>query len=207
MSLQTLLNVRNTRWLFGAVVTVWWIFIFVGSGGTAMNWSEAIRGTGNLTWILLIFVIFISLLHKLFSRVRLFDLLLPLRKHAGVFAFLVLCSHAAGQFIRSGVFGDPAALLAMAFSTRYAMVFGSVAFLILLPVFLTSTVWAVRTMGYRSWKNVQRITHVAFVFAALHVGLISYFYRGTIEPGPFVVLGLYVAGYAWLFIMRRRAQT
>jgi DMSO/TMAO reductase YedYZ heme-binding membrane subunit len=185
-------------------VTVAWVGIFfVNGAGGSMNWREAIDQTGTLTWVLLVFIIFISLLHKHFPQIPLFLQLLPLRKHAGIFAFLILVSHFVGQFIRSNVFGNPHAMIAEAFSTKYAMVFGSVSFLILLPIFLTSTLWAVKHMGFRSWKNLQRFTHVAFVFAALHIALLRFFYNGSIEVGPIILLALYATGYALLFLRKK----
>lgn len=200
-------NVRYTRWVFWAVVTAWWVSIYVRSGDAAgFDWSEAVRGTGRLAWGLLLFTIFISLLHKLFPRVFLFDTLLPLRKHAGIFAFLLILSHAVGLFIRSGILGNVGAMVGFAFSASQAISFGSYAFLILLPVFLTSTAWAVRTMGYRSWKRLQRITHVAFVLAALHIMLLPNYSDWVEMMDPGVALGLYVLGYAFLFLRRTFAK-
>ena len=133
-------------------------------------------------------MIFLSLTQKImqlhFPKFWLLSRLLPLRKWAGVFAFLIVIGHACATFAKEGVFGDIQGMIDVSFSTHHAAVFGSIAFLIMLPLFLTSTSWAVKTMGYKSWKNLQRFAHLAFVFTAVHVALLEYFGRGRIDWEP-----------------------
>ena len=181
---------------------IWIVIVFGSMQGDTFLWSQAVRATGNLAWALLIFTIYISLLHKLCKRNWLLRNLFPLRKYTGVLAFIIAGSHAVLEFLKRGITTDITALARTAFSTQYAMVFGTIAFLIMLPLFLTSTNWAVEKMGYRAWKNLQRLAHVAFVAAALHIALMAYSYNGTIQYEPLGLLAVYSLGYGYLWLKK-----
>ncbi len=49
-----------------------------------------------------------------------------------------------------------------------AIIFGLAAFIIYLPIYLTSTDWAMRKLGPRKWKTIQRLVYVAYLFSVLH---------------------------------------
>ncbi|MDD5056047.1 MAG: ferric reductase-like transmembrane domain-containing protein [Candidatus Peribacteraceae bacterium] len=203
MSLRRFITVQYLKWVFWILVSLRWISIVVESAGEdGFAWRTAVLETGELAWILLIFTIFISLLHKLFPRFWLFCNLLPLRKHTGIFAFLIAVSHGVFQFLRMGIARDVPAMIRTAFSTEDAMVLGSVSVLIMLPLFIMSADRIVARMGYRAWKRFQRVAHVAFIAAALHIALIGYFAGRGVEWGPIALLGVYGLGYAYLWIRR-----
>lgn len=161
------------------------------------------ESTGGIAFKLILFTIFISLAQKItalhFPQFSLFSKLLPLRKYTGIFAFLVTLTHGLSYFAQKKVLANPEAMMSLAFSTKYAAVFGTIAFLIMLPLFLTSTNFAVKKMGYKSWKNLQRFTHAVFIFAVLHVALLKYFWNGKIDFGPIVLFSIYVIGYGYLW--------
>lgn len=54
-----------------------------------------------------------------------------------------------------------------------ALVFGSLAALVMFPAFLTSTDWAMRKLGGLNWKRVQYLTYAGFVLLALHFSRIN----------------------------------
>ena len=87
-------------------------------------------------------------------------------------------------------------------STNHAEIFGTIAFFLALPVFLTSTNWATKKMGLKTWKKVQKITHGVFIFAALHFVLIDFFIKGKIESGPVLALVFYFGGYGYLYLKK-----
>ncbi len=192
-------------------IIIYWLIVFLSSYRHGVfNFEEAVKGTGGLAWYLLLFVIFVSLAQKIarlhLPKVWLFAVLLPLRKWAGIFAFLVVVSHSLFQMLDKGIATNISEIIKTAFSTEHAMIFGALAFLIMLPLFLTSTNWAVKRMGYKSWKNLQRLVHIAFVFAAVHVTLINFFSRGEIEFGPLILLVIYGGGYFYLWVRKLQAS-
>ena len=200
MSILKYTTIKYTKWILIILISLCWISIYFDAfAGDDFSFEHAVGETGELAWYLLIFTIFISLVHKLLPRVAIFCNLLPLRKYTGIFAFLIAGSHAVTELIKRGITTDIPAIFSTVFSTQYAMVFGSIGFLAMLPAFLTSSNWIVARMKYKTWKRIQRVAHIAFIFAALHIGLLRYFYNGTIEWGPFILLGLYVLGYGFLW--------
>lgn len=48
---------------------------------------------------------------------------------------------------------------------------GFIAMLVLLPVFLTSTDWATRKLGFKRWKFVNRFVYFGFLLSILHYSL------------------------------------
>ena len=53
------------------------------------------------------------------------------------------------------------------------LVFGALAFVLFLPLYVTSTDWAVSKLGFRNWKAVHRLVYLAFIFSALHYAQIN----------------------------------
>lgn len=200
MSIRRYLTVAYLKWVFWILVSLRWVSIVIESAGEdGFAWRTAVLETGDLAWILLIATIFLGLLHKLFPHYWLFCNLLPLRKHTGILAFLVALFHGMFQMQRMGIITDVPAMISAAFSTKWAMIFGTISVLIMLPLFVTSADRFVAWMGYCAWKRFQKLTHVAFIAAALHIGLLRWFDRGIIEWEPLILLGVYTAGYAFLF--------
>jgi len=201
------------KWIFISVISILWLSIFWNAYGfrgiEGFNWGIIVHETGELGWELLIFTIFISLFQKTskihFPKITIFSRLLPLRKYSGIFAFLIIATHALAEFAKQGIgFFDLTEIFDASFTTHHAAIFGTISFLIMLPLFVTSTDWAVKKMGTKAWKNLQRFTHVAFVFAALHIILLDYFGRKeSIEFGPIILLTIYFVGYGYLFWRRK----
>ncbi len=200
------------KWTFIGIISLIWFQIFwTASNNGNFHWGIIVHETGELGWKLLIFTIMISLIQKIlnlhFPKFNFFRRLLPLRKFSGIFAFLIIGSHAFAELAKQGIkFFNLSDILAATFTTRHATIFGTISFLIMLPLFLTSTNWAIEKMGAKSWKRLQKLTHLAFIFAALHVALLEYFGHGEIEGGPIVLLAIYFSGYSYLFTRKHFAK-
>lgn len=195
---------KNIRILFVVgVVGLFAVGLLESFSDEGIIWKEARNESGELAWNLLIFTIFISLLGKLFPMVKLFKQILPLRKEAGILIFTIICGHTFFHFMRSGVFGDLGGMLSE--STRsWVVILGLIAFLIMLPLTITSNRVSVKKLGYPVWKYLHKTTHIVFVLAALHVAFTHFPGKGEIDFSPLVILGAYVAGYSWLFFKRKQ---
>jgi len=136
---------------------------------------------------------------KIFLQNKLLQQILPLRKHAGVLLFLIILAHAIFHFLRAGVLGDWTGMYFESVESDWAILFGVISFLILLPLFLTSTNFACKKMGYKSWKFLQRFTHLAFISAAIHVIFIKFSQYSEIDFNALSILIIYLLGYLWLF--------
>ncbi len=189
--------------LFFVGLAIAWSIIFLHSydfSSQIFDWVYAGKKFGKLSWILLIYTIFISLAFKL-TKFKIFGIFLPLRKYTGIWAFIFAFVHVFCASVARGLF-ESFDVFSTFISNDFSMIFGVIAFFAMFPAFVTSTVWAMKKLGAKFWKNIQRLTHVAFVFTALHVALIQYFTGNEIENGPLVLLGLYLLGYGYLFFKK-----
>ncbi len=48
------------------------------------------------------------------------------------------------------------------------IIFGLLAFYIYIPLYLTSTDWATRKLGFRKWKAIHRLVYIAWILSVLH---------------------------------------
>ena len=48
------------------------------------------------------------------------------------------------------------------------VIFGVIAFWLFVPLYLTSTDWAVNRLGFRNWKNLHRLIYFAYIFSVIH---------------------------------------
>ncbi len=48
------------------------------------------------------------------------------------------------------------------------VVFGLMAFSLFVPLYFTSTDWAVNRLGFKRWKIIHRLVYFAYIFAVLH---------------------------------------
>ncbi len=91
---------------------------------------------------------------------------LRLRRMLGLFAFFYASVHFATYVAVDQRFNWP--VLWADVTKRKFMVVGFAAFLLLLPLALTSTDASVRRLGFRRWKALHRLAYVAAVLAVVH---------------------------------------
>ncbi len=86
------------------------------------------------------------------------------RKYLGIVFFLLALSNGAMFVIETGV--------GAAFSAPF-LVAGSLALLLSVPLFLTSSRWSQRALGLRRWRLLHKATYVIAVALLVHVVLID----------------------------------
>ncbi|MGO9830860.1 MAG: sulfite oxidase heme-binding subunit YedZ [Myxococcaceae bacterium] len=91
---------------------------------------------------------------------------LRLRRMLGLFAFFYASVHFATYVAVDQRFNWP--VLWADVTKRKFMVVGFAAFLLLLPLALTSTNASVRRLGFPRWKALHRLAYVAAVLAVVH---------------------------------------
>ena len=186
--------------MFLTLVPARFIFIVIEScQPESFNSYLAIHESGELAWMLLIFTIYIGLLHKLLPSVWIIRNLLPLRKHVGAMIILIVTAHISFLLNKNGIFTNIHAISSLLVSRERAIIFGTLSFTILLFMLFSSSKVVINQIGYRAWKRIQQLAHVAFIFAALHIGLSSYLSDRSIHYEPFIYLGIYVLGYMYLW--------
>lgn len=146
---------------------------------------------GELAGNLLIGILFLSPLSKIF-RMRFLQQLMGLRREMGIlFGYLVLV-HGLGYLT------DP--LVAPYFLQQISapllgweerpLLFGFLAFVLTLPLLLTSNTLANRLLGGRNWKILHRTVYIMALFVVMHRFMMNGF---TIVA--LVEMGILVGGY------------
>jgi sulfoxide reductase heme-binding subunit YedZ len=95
--------------------------------------------------------------------------LMPTRRLLGLYAFLYVAIHLT-IFLWLDYLLDPALIWEALFEKQYALI-GFGAFLILLPLALTSSRWSMRKLG-KNWKKLHSWVYLAGILAVLHYFLL-----------------------------------
>ena len=121
--------------------------------------------TGKTAIILLMLCLAVTPAHIWFGWKQ----IIPLRRLLGLYAFFYAALHLV-IFLWLDYLLDPQFIVEALFSKWYAL-FGLAAFLIMLPLAVTSTRAAMRKMGKR-WKSLHKWVYVAGVLVVLHYFLL-----------------------------------
>jgi methionine sulfoxide reductase heme-binding subunit len=156
--------------------------------------------TGYNTLLLLILSLAVTPVRKLVPRL---GWLIKFRRLLGLFAFFYGTIHMLAYVALYAGF-DVNAMLADIEKRRFITI-GAAAWLLLLPLALTSTNWAIRKLGGKNWNRLHKLVYVAAVCGVIH-------YWWQVKPGVLsplrltLVLGVLLAARPVLsWVQRRRA--
>jgi methionine sulfoxide reductase heme-binding subunit len=137
---------------------------------------DLLHPTGEFSARAMILALFATPLVTLFPKVKLFRSLLKRRRYIGVAAFGYGLLHTAFYVIDKGQLSAIInEILELSIWT------GWIAFLIFVPLAITSNNLSMKALGARNWKNLQRLTYIAAVLTAAHWFFLEY------ETGPMLV--------------------
>ena len=163
----------------------------------------ALRTTGMLALVFLTLSLAVTPLRKLSGK----NWLSHFRRMLGLYAFFYTALHLLIYLWRDqawDLLNVPADTLRRPF-----ILFGMLAFLLMVPLALTSTAAAVKRMGAKNWKRLHMLVYLAATSAVIH-----YFLRTkVVEPKPvafilaLVVLLAFRAAWALAAKRRRRPTT
>lgn len=165
---------------------------------------QLLHPTGEFAARLLIITMMISPLALIFRKSRFIGWLKRNRRYFGVAAFGYALQHTVFYLIDEGSMARILGELG-----DFYIWTGWVAFIIFIPLALTSMDLAVRKMG-RHWKTLQRATYASAVFTLLHWAALHDW--GGVGPamvhfGPLAALEAYRAWYWLNKATARRAST
>ncbi len=89
------------------------------------------------------------------------------RRTLGVAGFTLAAAHGA-----SAIFLIGASPLADLNPLRNPVILGTLALAAFLPLVLTSTDWAIRSLSFSNWKRLHRIVYVGYFLAVAHMALV-----------------------------------
>ncbi|MCG8404561.1 MAG: ferric reductase-like transmembrane domain-containing protein [Phycisphaerales bacterium] len=171
-------NHPYTFWLLLALPS----FAFIAEALQGNDLEALLHPTGEFSARFMIIALMLTPLRMLFPRTRWLAWLMARRRYLGVAAFGYAALHTLYYVIDLGTLS---AVLADA--VKIGIWTGWVAFVIFVPLFLSSNDVSVRTMG-PNWKRLQRWVYVAAVATLLHWIFIHN------ELGPALVHFLPLAG-------------
>jgi sulfoxide reductase heme-binding subunit YedZ len=120
------------------------------------------HSTGDWTLILLLVTLSITPLRKLTRQYW----LIGLRRMIGLFAFFYVCLHFT-TYIWLDKFFDGHAMLADIAKRKFITV-GFLAFVLLIPLAVTSTKGWIRRLGGKRWQTLHRLIYVSALAGVIH---------------------------------------
>lgn len=158
------------------------------------------HGTGFAALRILIISLAITPLRRLSRRM---DWLIRFRRMLGLYAFFYACVHLLVYLRLYANFDWPT--LVDDLSRRRYIIAGFSAWVLLLPLALTSTKWSIRMLGKR-WQLLHRLVYVAAILGVIHYWWIVK--AGVLDPLKITIVlaVILLVRPAWSLINARRRQ-
>jgi methionine sulfoxide reductase heme-binding subunit len=164
--------------------------------------AEIASVTGLTALWLLVATLAVSPIRALSPRL---SWLVQLRRLLGLFMFFYATLH---MFTWLGLYaGFDLNTIETDILRRRFIIMGVTTYLLLLPLALTSTTWAIRKLGGKNWNRLHMLIYVAAFSAMAH-----YWWKvkpGVISPAPYTLVALLLLGarpvMAWARKKKKRA--
>jgi len=202
MKRSTLIILKSLTW-----IACLWLAARLAWGAVTNNLgpdptAEIAFSTGLATLYLLTITLAITPLRRLFPRL---NWLIEFRRLLGLFAFFYATLHMLTYVALYS--GFSLAAMESDIAKRRFITMGVAAYLLLVPLALTSTTWAIRKLGGKNWNWLHRLIYVAVICGVIH-------YWWQVKPGVLtpititvIVAGLLLARPVIRFAQRpRRAE-
>lgn len=167
--------------------SIWYVFLFLTFCSFGFFFvPNGVKESGEKA----IFVLWIILWIPIFARVfglRIFQSMMPLRKELGILMGTLAFVHAWSFFLQARAYIEPRDFLIQSWLPSY-LGFGLLAFLISIPLTLTSSTWMMKKMG-KYWKVLHRSVYAIIIFSVVHVVLLKF--ARHFEVWPVLILVAY----------------
>lgn len=178
MTRKTLILLKTCTWLAG-LAPLAWLLSRAAANTLGPDPTHAITfATGRTALRLLAISLAITPLRRLSPRL---NWLIRFRRLLGLFAFFYATLHLATWIALYAGF-DPGTMAADIIKRRYVTA-GMAAWLLLVPLAVTSTNRAIRALGGKSWNRLHRLVYLAAITGIAH-------YWWQVKPGVLTPLGI-----------------
>ncbi len=169
-------------------------------GGLGANPIEFItHSTGDWTLILVLTTLSITPLRRITRQYW----LIGVRRMVGLFAFFYGTLHFL-TYIWLDKFFDIHEMLKDVAKRRFITV-GFSAFVLMIPLALTSTAWSIRRLGGKNWRRLHRLIYLTGILAVIHYyWLVKADHRKPIEYA--IVLGILLAYRVGVWAFERASE-
>ena len=201
MKRSTLIALKALTW-----VACLWLAASLGWGAVTNNLgpdptAKIAFSTGLATLYLLAITLAISPLRRLFPQL---NWLIKFRRLFGLFAFFYATLHMLTYVALYS--GFSLAAMENDITQRRFITMGVAAYLLLVPLALTSTTWAIRKLGGKTWNRLHKLIYVAVLCGVIH-------FWWQVKPGvlkplniTIVVAVLLLARPLLSWVQKRRAR-
>ena len=189
MKRSTLILLKTLTWLACLAPLAWLIWGALTNNLGADQIHTITFATGLTTLRLLTITLAITPLRRLWPRL---SWLIKFRRLLGLFAFFYATLHLFTWIALYNGF-DTTSMAADFIKRRY-ITMGITAWLLLLPLAVTSTNWAIRKMGGKNWNRLHKL-----IYAAAVCGIIHYWWQ--VKAGVITPIGMTLV-LAVLFLAR-----
>ena len=201
MKRSTLILLKTLVWIACLAPLGWLVWGAVTNNLGPDPTAAMAFATGLATLRLLAITLAITPLRRLSPRL---NWLIKFRRLLGLFAFFYATLHMLTYVALYSGFSVPAMVGDVA--KRRFITMGVAAYLLLLPLALTSTTWAIRKLGGKRWNRLHRLIYFAAICGVIH-------YWWQVKPGVLtpititVILAvLLLARPVHTFLQRRKAH-
>ena len=165
------------------------------TGGLGANPIESInRFLGD--WALRILLL--TLAFSPFIRITRWNNIIQYRRMVGLFAFFYVCVHVTSYIVLDQFFNFSEIIDDVL--KRPFITVGFIAFILLIPLAVTSNNWMVRKLQYR-WTQLHRLAYIIAMLAVLHFWWMVK--ADTREPMIYAIILAALLGYRLFFYIKR----
>ena len=163
MKRSTLILLKTLTWIACLAPFCWLVWGAVTNNLGPDPTAAMAFATGLTTLRLLTITLAITPLRRLSSRL---NWLIKFRRLLGLFAFFYATLHMLTYVALYSGFNVPAMFADV--TKRRFITMGVAAYLLLLPLALTSTTWAIRKLGGKTWNRLHKLVYLAAICGVIH---------------------------------------
>jgi sulfoxide reductase heme-binding subunit YedZ len=189
MSRSSIIPLKTFTWIACLAPAAWLVWGAITNNLGPDPTARLAFSTGLATLRLLAITLAISPIRKLIQRL---NWLIRFRRLLGLFAFFYATLHMLTWVALYSGF-DPHAMLIDVTRRRFIMA-GAAAYLLLLPLALTSTNWAIRKLGGKNWNRLHKLIYLAVICGVVH-------YWWQVKPGVLTPMDMTIV-FAVLLLAR-----
>jgi len=199
MKKSTIILLKTLAWIGCLSPLALLLFRLVTNSLGPDQTAEIASVTGLTALWLLVATLSISPLRALSPRL---SWLVQFRRLIGLFVFFYATLH---MLTWLGLYaGFDLNTMATDLTKRRFIIMGMATWLLLLPLALTSTTWAIRKLGGKNWNKLHMLIYLAALTAGVH-----YWWKvktGVLSPAPYTVVILVLLGVRPLIAWNRRRK-
>jgi sulfoxide reductase heme-binding subunit YedZ len=200
MKRTTLITLKTLVWIGCLWPITWLVYSYVNNSLGPDQTAEIASVTGLTAIWLLAATLAVTPIRSLSLRL---SWLIKFRRLLGLFVFFYASVHMLTYVALYS--GFSLAAMESDITTRRFIIMGVATYLLLLPLAVTSTTWAIRKLGGKNWNRLHMLIYLAALTAMAH-----YWWKvktGVTTPAPLTLVLLVLLGVRPVLAWNRRRKT